>query len=353
MDAPRRGLVSALSVAVTLLLLTAAPGGGVSATRVRTPMPAAGTVGHAGAAAGAARPLASGRLFTDTALSTFFTDEMILAFRTRYDTLGVSMDELMDAASAGNLAQYQMQINAQRNSTLTMVIAIATYRAIMRSLDTRGRCLDFVRQSTVDDPTSCGVERWRRCCRGTANDADKVLLCAKHENLHVSPRFSLAAHPANSFRVRPLPLHAAVREGMSLSALRRRALERASTLALNSSTAVRLENWEERQATVGLGDKTTARANVVGVPGVAGASAMNPASRPRTVPTTARLDTVLPVYFEDQFTQRVTAAEPDDAWTTWCKEFLFYGAGCVEYCCTTDMAGSAICNTAKDPDGCI
>lgn len=28
------------------------------------------------------------------------------------------------------------------------------------------------------------------------------------------------------------------------------------------------------------------------------------------------------------------------------KEFLFYGSGCVEYCCTTSMTGSAVCNTA-------
>lgn len=353
MDAPRRKLVLALSVPVTLLLLTAASGGGVSATRLRAPTPPAETVGHIDAAAGASRLPASDPPVAAKLFSFVYSDSMVLAFRNRFSRLGVSMDELMEAASAGNLAQYELEINKQRNSSLSMSFAIARYRAIMGSLHANGRCLDFVRQSTVDDPTTCGVEKWRRCCRGTANDADQVLLCAKHENLHVSPPFSVATHPANSFRVKPLPMRAAVRRRMTLGELRRQSLLSLTSLTARELGHRELGHGEEQQVAAGLSDKTTSRANVVTTPAVSDASTMSAATRPRTVPTTAREGTVLPFYFEDQFTEREVEAEPDDAWVAWCKEFLFYGSGCVEYCCTTSMAGSAVCNTAQDPDECI
>lgn len=334
MDSPRRGLVSALSVAATLLLLlTAAPGGGAAATRPRALTPADEMAGHAGAGAAAAGPptgdpaVAAKLLSAVTSLSSYslplFSDAMVLAFRDRYKDLGVSMDELMDAATAGNLAEYETTINEQRNSSLNMVWTIAEYRAIMQSLHTSGRCLDFVRQSTTDEPTACDVKTWRRCCRGTANDTDQVLFCAKHENLNVSPAYSVATHPVNSFRVRPLPVRAAVRKRLSLEALRRRTLRSAGSI-LNASTD-REQGRREKQLTAA-------------------------ATRPRTVPTTAREDTVVPCFFEDQY--KDLEPTPDDAWTAWCKEFLFYGAGCVEYCCTTEMAGSAVCNTADDPDRC-
>lgn len=334
MDAPRRGLVSALSVSATLLLLlTAAPGGCAAATGPRVLTPAAETAGDAGAGAGAAGPpagdpvvaaklLSASTLLTSYNLSSF-SDAMVLEFRDTYKDLGVSMDDLMDAATAGNLAEYETTINQQRNSTLNMVWAISRYRAIMQSLYTGGRCLDFVRQSHTDDPTACDVIRWRRCCRGTANDADQVLFCAKHENLNVSPAYSVATHPANSFRVRPLPVRAAIRRRMSLAALRRRALRSTDTL-LNASTD-REQGRREKQLTAA-------------------------ATWPRTVPTTAREDTVVPCFFEDQYKDLEPTS--DDAWSAWCKEFLFFGSGCVEYCCTTEMAGSAVCNTDDDPDRC-
>lgn len=334
MDTPRRGLVSALSVAATLLLLlTAAPGGGAAATRPRALTPAAESAGDAGAGVGAAGPpagdpaVAAKLLSASTSLSSYslssFSDAMVLAFRDRYKDLGVSMDELMDAATAGNLAEYETTINEQRNSSLNMVWTISQYRAIMQSLHTSGRCLDFVRQSTTNDPTACDVIRWRRCCRGTANDADQVLFCATHENLNVSPAYSVATHPANSFRVRPLPVRAAVRRRLSLATLRSRTLR--STGALLNATTDREQGRRENQLTAA-------------------------ATRARTVPTTAREDTVVPCFFEDQYKDLQPTS--DDAWSAWCKEFLFFGSGCVEYCCTTEMAGSAVCNTADDPDRC-
>ncbi|KAK1860926.1 hypothetical protein I4F81_003512 [Pyropia yezoensis] len=348
---PRCRLVSALSVVVTLLLLTAASCGSASGTRVRPPQLHAKTVGRAGAAAGAARPPDTVPPVAAKVLFPLMLDLKVMSFLATYSTLGVSMDELMDAERASNLGQYEVEINTQRNSSLSMTLAISLYRTIMQTLHSRGRCLDFVRQSTLDDPAACGLQKWRRCCRGTANDADQVLLCATHENLFVSPPFSLATQPANSFRVKPLPLRVAVRDRITVQALRRRALL-AAMLSLNSSTARELEHREERHATVGLSGTFVARATAVDAPAVAHASAMGPAKLPRSVPTTARQDTVLPLFFEDQFAVQ-EETETDEAWLAWCREFLYYGAGCVEYCCTTLMAGSAVCNTAKDPDECI
>lgn len=191
MDALRRGLVSALSVAAALLLLAAAaPRAGAAATRLRALTPAAETAGGAGAGAGAAGPPAgdpavAAKLLSSTSLSSYslasLSDAVVLAFRNSYKDLGVSMDQLMDAETAGNLAEYEATINEQRNSSLNMVSTIAQYRTIMQSLHTSGRCLDFVRQSTTDDPTACDVPKWRRCCRGTANDTDQVLFCGTLE----------------------------------------------------------------------------------------------------------------------------------------------------------------------------
>lgn len=151
-----------------------------------------------------------------------------------------------------------------------------------------------------------------RCC-----------FAARTRNLNVWPAYSVATYPVNSFRVRPLPVRAAVRQRLSLAALRGRTLRSAGTL-LNASTD-RVQGRRELQ------------------PATA-------ATRPRAVPTTGRQDTVVPCFFEDQYTELEPTA--DDAWTAWCKEFLFFGAGCVEFCCTAEMAGSAVCNTADDPDRC-
>lgn len=335
MNAPRPGLVSALSVTATLLLLlTAAPGGDAAATRPRALTPAAEKADDAGVSAGATGPpagdpaIAAKVLSSPTSLLSYslpsFSDAMILSFRDTHKDLGMSMDELMDAATAGKLTEYELTINERRNSSLNILSTITQYRAIMQSLHANGRCLDFVRQFATDDPTACDVKRWRRCCRGTANDEDQVLFCATHENLNVSPPYTVATHPANSFRIRPLPVRSAVRQGLSLAALRDRALARAGTL-LNASTD-RVQMRREKQLTAA-------------------------ATLPRTVPMTAREDTVVPYFFEDQYTELDPTT--DDVWTAWCKEFLYFGAGCVEYCCTTDMAGSALSNTAKDPDACF
>ncbi|KAK1862269.1 hypothetical protein I4F81_004843 [Pyropia yezoensis] len=222
--------------AALLLLAAAAPRAGAAATRLRALTPAAETAGGAGADAGAAGPPAgdpavAAKLLSSTSLSSYslasLSDAVVLAFRNSYKDLGVSMGQLMDAETAGNLAEYEATFNEQRILSLSMVSTIAQYRTIMQSLHTSGRCLDFGRRE------------------------------------------------------------------------------------LQPATA---------------------------------------ATRPRAVPTTGRQDTVVPCFFEDQYTELEPTA--DDAWTAWCKEFLFFGAGCVEFCCTAEMAGSAVCNTADDPDRC-
>lgn len=296
-------------------------------------------------------------------LFPYFDDAQVLAFRDTYANLGVSFDQLMDAEAAGHLGAYEATINVGRVPPLNMRHAIMAYQAIMARLHDDGRCLDFVRQTTADEAGSCAVEKWRRCCRGTANDADQVLLCAKHEHLLHPPAMATVTHAANSYRVEPLPLRTTVLAGLAAAS------RRATTPADVASAGVASSRWQRqrqsvgRRATAGCNDTTTpdtprsaaSAALAASIATLVAGSAPSAAAVDHTEAAAAarvvEATTVVPVFFEDQYVERQVAV--DDAWVAWCKEFLFFSAGCVEYCCTTQLAGSAVCDTSTNPDGCL
>jgi len=56
----------------------------------------------------------------------------------------------------------------------------------------------------------------------------------------------------------------------------------------------------------------------------------------------------VPFYFEEQYEE--IGLVVDDPFVAWFKEFLFYSAGCVEFCCSTLFAGSALCDVNASPD---
>ncbi|KAK1866610.1 hypothetical protein I4F81_009126 [Pyropia yezoensis] len=248
----------------------------------------------------------------------------VLAFRDEYKDLGVSFDQLMDAEAAGHLGAYEAAINVGRAAPLNMRHAIMAYQAIMARLHDDDRCLDFVRQTTADEAGSCAAEKWRRCCRGTANDADQVLLCAKHEQLLHPPAMTTVTHAANCYRVEPLPLRTTVLAGLPAASLR------ATTAAGVASAGVASSRWQpQRQA---VGRQSTAGCNDTTTPGAArsASSAALAASIATLVadaaPPAAAVDrteaaaasrlvaatTVVPFFFEDQYVQRQVPVE--DAW---------------------------------------
>lgn len=287
----------------------------------------------------------------------YFDDAQVLAFRDEYKGLGVSFDHLMDAEAAGHLYAYEAAINVGRATPLNMRHAIMTYQDIMARLHDDDRCLDFVRQTTADEPESCGAEKWRGCCRGTPNDADKVLTCAKHEHLLHPPAIIASSDAANSFRVEPLPLRTTMVSGLPVFSI-------LVPLSIRAAPSLRQQQQQRRGVGRQAADDCngtrrdtprSASSAALAVPMAAlVADAAPSAALARSEPTAARLTsetTVVPFFFEDQY--EVQAVEVADVWAIWCKEFLFFSAGCVEYCCTTHMAGSAVCDTTKNPEGCL
>ncbi|KAK1860923.1 hypothetical protein I4F81_003509 [Pyropia yezoensis] len=346
MDAPWRRVAAALPATVALLLvlilLMVVPGG--SAVTTKRPGVAA-TATTAGDLRGGSKWL-----------FPYFDDAQVLAFREQYKDLGVSFDQLMDAEAAGHLGAYEAAINAGRATLLNMHHAIMAYQAIMERLHDDDRCLDFVRQSTADEPDSCGVEKWRRCCRGTANDADQVLLCAKHEHLLHPPAITTNTHAANSYRVEPLPLRRTVVSGLPTGSIP----PVPSAAQLLSRTQQQPRQAVERQGAAGCNGTvreappSEASAALAASMAALVADAAASAAAAQSEPTAARVTstvTVVPFFFEDQYEEQ--EVEVEDVWATWCKEFLFFSAGCVEYCCTTLLAGSAVCDMSKNPDGCM
>lgn len=358
MCAPWRRVAAALPATVALLLLlTVIPGGSAAATKRSGVAAAAAAARHAPATASGGHPPTRDLHGAGKWLFPYFDDAQVLAFREQYKDLGVSFDQLMDAEVADHLDSYEAAINVGRATPLNMRHAIMAYQAIMARLHDDDRCMDFVRQSTADEPGSCGEEKWRRCCRGTANDADQVLLCAKHEHLLHPPAISTATHAANSFRVEPLPLRTSVLSGQAVLLHAPDSL----TGAVPSLRQQQQRQGVRRQATAGCNSTTpgalrsaSSAALAISIAAlVADTAPSTPFSRSEAS-SAARLasdTTVLPFFFEDQY--EAEQVEVADVWTAWCKEFLFFSAGCVEYCCTTAMAGSAVCDTSKNPDGCL
>jgi len=292
------------------------------------------------------------------------TDLEVRRFHRRFGDLGVSFDQLMTASRAGTLDAYAADINNGREDPLNITRAVRRYRTILARLDDAGRCVDFVRQATPDEPETCGVERWRRCCRGTVNDLEQVLLCAAHENLGVYPPFRSAdGRATNSFRVRSLPLRRVVRSrtGDVSGGARwgrpdapwRPSADGAPRPPRSAWSAVaEVGRWA---AAVGDGRRGGGRAarRRGGAAAAAAAVAVEGPPRP-TVATASRTtdsETVVPFYFEEQYEEMALVL--DDPFVAWCKEFLFYSAGCVEFCCSTLFAGSALCDVNSSPDFCF
>lgn len=185
---------------VTLLLvlqLGVVPGGDAAATQCPGAAAAAAAAGRAGATGGDAAPPRDVRGSAEW-LFSYFDNAQVLAFRDACAVLGVSFHQLIDAEAAGLLGAYEAAINVGRAPPLNTRHAIMAYPAIMARLHDDGRCLDFVRQTAAVEAGSCAAEKWRRCCRRTANDADPVLLCAKHEHLLHPPALTAVTHATKS-----------------------------------------------------------------------------------------------------------------------------------------------------------
>jgi len=369
--APAWRLVATTSTAeaAVLLLLAAATTSQAALPAIRPPPAAAAAVAAATATVNATT-FPSDRQADDGPDADDdpepITDKQVLRFRNRFADLGVSFDQLMAASQAGTLDAYNADINNGREELLHVSRAVRRYRSILTSLHAAGRCVDFVRQATPDEPDTCGVERWRRCCRGTTDDRDGVLLCAAHKNLGVSPPFRTAdGRAANSFRIRALPLRRVVRSqtgGVPAGAARWShpdapwrppAGGAASPPPAPWSVVDAVGRWA---AAVGGGRRggggTAARRRGRAAAAAPAEVAVEGLPRP-TVATASRTAAggEVPFYFEEQYEE--IGLVVDDPFVAWCKEFLFYSAGCVEFCCSTLFAGSALCDVNASPDFCF